>query len=399
MASTATDNQILIAGGGISGLATSIALGRMDLPVRVMERAKEFSDEGAGIQLGPNATRILDQWGVLEQLAGKAVTSEGVAIGDGLTGDHLATVPFGETAQQRYGAPFLLVHRGDLHQALLKVAKSSSGFKIDMGCEALSFLQSPAGVDVTTNTGTVKGRALIIADGLWSRLRRDVDGGATMRFTGRTAWRGWVNAEDLPEPMRRPWTGLWLGKNAHVVHYPVRGGTKINVVAVINERWGSRGDGWNHEADADQLMPYFTEWNEIPAQVVNAATGWRRWSLFQMPPLRSWTQGAVTLIGDAAHPVLPYLAQGGAMAIEDAAVLAQILSEHEDDAWQAFRPFEEARIERTARTSYESRRAGNIYHMGGIMRLARNFVLRRRSPEALLKRLDWLYGFKVGPKA
>ena len=305
-------------------------------------------------------------------------------------------MPFGETAQQRYGAPFLLAHRADLHRALLDAARSFSGFNIEMDREALSFEQSLDGVAVTTRHGEYRGRALIAADGLWSRLRRDIDGGATMTFTGRTAWRTWIDSKDMPDALHGSWTGLWLGKKAHLVHYPVRGGKKINVVAVIDERWGSRGDGWNNEADADQLIPYYAKWNSLPAQVVQNATAWRKWSLFKLPPLRAWTQGSVTAIGDTAHPVLPYLAQGGAMAIEDAAVLARILKEHDNDPWQAFRPFEHERIGRTARTSYESRRMGNIYHLGGIFRLARNFVLRHRSPEALLKKLDWLYGFKVG---
>ncbi len=390
-----SENQFLIAGGGIGGLSAAIALGRMGISIRVLESTEKFSDEGAGIQLGPNATKILEQWGVLERLAGKAVVSEGVAIGDGLTGQLLATVPFGETAQERYGAPFLLAHRADLHRALLEVARSYSGFNIKMGCEALSFQQSPDGVTVTTRNGDVRGRALIAADGLWSRLRRDIDRGAALTFSGRTAWRTWIDPKDMPDALHGSWTGLWLGKKAHLVHYPVRGGKKINVVAVIDERWGSRSDGWNHEAEADQLVPYYAEWDSLPAQVVRNATAWRKWSLFQLPPLRAWTQGSVTAIGDTAHPVLPYLAQGGAMAIEDAAVLARILSEHDNDPWQAFRPFESARIGRTARTSYESRRMGNIYHMGGPMRMMRNFVLRHRSPESLLKKLDWLYGFEV----
>lgn len=395
MSKSASENAFLIAGGGIAGLATSIALGRMGLAVRVLERVEAFSDEGAGIQLGPNATKILDQWGVLDRLEKKAVRSEGIAIGDGMTGEHLATVPFGKTALERYGAPFLLVHRSDLHDALLDVARSYSGFEIKMDHEALSFKQSTAGVAVTTNKGEIEGRALIVADGFWSRLRNDIDTGAALTFVGRMAWRSLIKASDMPEPLHGPWTGLWLGNGAHLVHYPVCGGDKINIVAVIADRWGGRSEGWSHEGDADFLVPHFDAWNDLPAQVVRTAETWRVWPLFKMSPLRAWTQGAITLIGDAAHPVLPFLAQGGGMAIEDAAVLAKTLEDYDEDPWQAFQPFEAARIERTARTSFESRRMGNTYHMSGVMRLARNLVLKNRSPEALLKRFDWLYEFQV----
>ncbi len=395
MSKSASENAFLIAGGGIAGLATSIALGRMGLAVRVLERVEAFSDEGAGIQLGPNATKILDQWGVLDRLEKKAVRSEGIAIGDGMTGEHLATVPFGKTGLERYGAPFLLVHRSDLHDALLDVARSYSGFEIKMDHEALSFKQSTAGVAVTTNKGEIEGRALIVADGFWSRLRNDIDTGAALSFVGRMAWRSLIKASDMPEPLHGPWTGLWLGKGAHLVHYPVCGGDKINIVAVIADRWGGRSEGWSHEGDAGFLVPHFDAWNDLPAQVVRTAETWRVWPLFKMSPLRAWTQGAITLIGDAAHPVLPFLAQGGGMAIEDAAVLAKTLEDYDEDPWQAFQPFEAARIERTARTSFESRRMGNTYHMGGVMRLARNLVLKNRSTEALLKRFDWLYEFQV----
>lgn len=393
MPARSSDNRILIAGAGIGGLSAAIALARQGIESHVLERNVSFSGEGAGIQLGPNATRILDQLGVLDSLKEKSVVSEGIAIGDGLTGAHLATVPFGTTAEQRYGAPFLLVHRQDLHTALLKTAKALGGVKITMDCEAKSFEQFPGQVVLTTQKHAVRGRGFIVADGLWSQLRPQIDAGAMQTFAGKTAWRTLLAPKEMPDEFHRPWTGLWLAKNAHLVHYPVRGGKKFNVVAVINEPRGSRAEGWNLEADPDELYPCFEAWNERVKAIVRSGSTWRKWSLFYQPPLRTWVQGAVTLLGDAAHPVLPFLAQGGAMAIEDAAVLAEILVEYKGDPWKAFRHFEETRIERTARTSFESRRIGNIYHLGGVMRLARNFVLRSRSPQSLLKKFDWLYGF------
>lgn len=393
MAKTQTADRILIAGAGIGGLSAAIALARDGIALQVLERAKVHSTDGAGIQLGPNATRILDEWGVLDRLSSKAVICEGIAIGDGLTGEHLATVPFGETARRRYGAPFLLVHRSDLHHALAETARNLSGVEITMDCEVMAYQQFPDEIVLTTTKDTVSGRALIAADGLWSRLRPQIDAGAALQFTGKTAWRTLVNRDDLPEPLRGPWTGLWLGKNAHLVHYPVCGGEKINVVAVTGERRGEGTEGWNQEADPQSLLACFESWDDSIAHIVRSGARWRKWSLYYQPPLRTWTQGSVTMIGDAAHPVLPFLAQGGALAIEDAAVLVKVLKEFGGNPRYAFRQFERVRIERTARTGYESRRMGAIYHMGGVLRLARNMVLRRQSPDALLKRLDWLYRF------
>ncbi len=396
MAETLIDDRILIAGAGIGGLSAAIALARRGISSHVLERLTSFSSEGAGIQLGPNATRILADWGVLDKLSSKAVASEGLLIGDGMTGEQLTSVPFGEVAEKRYGAPFLLVHRADLHQALLDSARKLEGIEITMDCDVKTYEQFPDEVALRTLKKSFRGRALIAADGLWSTFRQQIDKGATLSFTGKTAWRALVNPDTLPKELRGPKTGIWLSKNVHLVHYPVRGGQKINVVAVVNEHWGSRAEGWDQEADPQLLMPAFANWHEPIADFVNAAKAWRKWSLYHMPPLRAWTQGSVTLIGDAAHPVLPFLAQGGALAIEDASVLSAILAQHDNDPWRAFRHFESARIERTARTAYESRRMGNIYHMGGMARLVRNFIMRRSSPQFLLKRLDWLYQYPGG---
>ncbi len=393
MASTVTEGRILIAGAGIGGLSAGIALARDGTPVQVLEREKAHSTDGAGIQLGPNATRILGDWGVLERLGSKAVISEGIAIGDGLTGEHLATVPFGEVARQRYGAPFILVHRHDLHQALVETARDLPGVEITMDCEVMAYRQSSDEIVLTTTKEEIRGHALIAADGLWSRLRPQIDPGAALLFTGQTAWRTLVSPGDLPEHLRGPRTGLWLGRGAHLVHYPVKGGMKINVVAVTEERRGGKTEGWNQEADPQSLLSCFEAWDDSIADIVRSGAGWRKWSLYYQPPLRAWTQGLVTVAGDAAHPVLPFLAQGGALAIEDAAVLVRVLREFDGDPTHAFRQFERVRIGRASRTGFESRRMGRIYHMGGVLRLARNFVLRRQSPEALLKKLDWLYLF------
>ena len=395
MTTTHGSKPVLIAGAGIGGLSAAIALARAGIPTLVVDRVKAFSPEGAGIQLGPNATRILADWDVLDYLEKDAVASEGIIIGDGISGAQLNMVPFGASAELHFGAPFLLAHRADLHNALLKTARSHNCITIKLNCTVTGFRQDPDGASIQTSTGSIEGDGLICADGTWSTLRDHVDEGASLRFTGRTAWRTLLDADQVPKAAREPWTRLWLAPKAHVVHYPVSNGKKINVVAVIDDAAGDQIDGWNGQADTSQLYPAFAHWNEHVAQMVFSGPEWRKWPLYMSPPLRNWMIDRIVLLGDAAHPVLPFLAQGGAMAIEDAAVLGKEISKGGTELPEAFRSFELARIERTARTSYESRKLGNIYHMGGLARAARDFVLRLRKPLSLRERYEWLYGFRV----
>lgn len=374
----------------------AIALAREGLQAAVFEKDQSFSTHGAGIQLGPNATRILHDWGVLDRLGDKAVASNGILIGDGLSGSPLNTVPFGRKSEEHFGAPFLLVHRSDLHAALLKTARACKSIKLRTGCELDGFKQDPdADLQVRAEGDFVAGKGLVCADGLWSTFREFVDPEARLQDTRRAAWRTLVDAACVPEPVREPWTRLWLSPGAHLVHYPVSGGDKINVVAVIDDPRSGVAEGYSREADVSVLERTFEPWNAHITELVRQGKDWRCWSLYTMSPLRTWTQGRVCLLGDAAHPTVPFLAQGAAMAIEDAAVLAPMLAAAGDDVAGAMKRYEIDRIERTARTAFESRKMGNIYHMGGIGRHARDFILRMRKPESLLKRYEWLYGFRA----
>lgn len=392
MASPQSASQILIAGAGIGGLSTAIALAREGFSVEVLEREKSFTPEGAGIQLGPNATRVLRAWGVLDRLLPHAVRAEGIGMGNGLTGDPVARVPLGDLAERRYGAPYLLVRRADLHKALLDTANSLRGVTITTDLAVTGFELFGEDIVARTEKHARRGQGLIAADGLWSALRRQVCETAAMVYTDKTAWRANLDPDALPREISGPWTGLWMAPNAHLVHYPVAGGKTINVVAVVDERW-TAGEGWSQQADRDFLLSHYVKWDPRLRDILSAATGWRKWLLYDVPPLRRWTRGTVTLLGDAAHPMMPFLAQGGAMAIEDAAILARLLTLHGGDPVEAFHRFEIARIERTAKMRYHSRRMGQIYHMSGLSARIRDYVLRRRTPEALLHKFDWLYGF------
>jgi salicylate hydroxylase len=226
-------------------------------------------------------------------------------------------------------------------------------------------------------------------------LRTSIEHKTPLTPTGKTAWRALVKPDALPEELRGPWTGLWMAPNAHLVHYPVRAGKLINVVAVIEERWAKKEERWTCDADANTLTAIFEKWDPRIAGIVAAADDWRKWTLYDMPPLKRWMKGTALLVGDAAHPVPPFLAQGGALAIEDAVVLARTLERCNGDVWDGFVEYEKVRIERTARMRYESRKMGNIYHMGGLSRRVRNFLLSRSSEEKLLQNFDWIYSFNA----
>jgi 2-polyprenyl-6-methoxyphenol hydroxylase-like FAD-dependent oxidoreductase len=385
------DNRVLIAGGGIGGLAAAIALAQQGIEVEVLERSS-FSDEtGAGIQLGPNATRLLAALGALDAIEPHAFKPEAIVIFDGLSGRRLTSVPLGEGAARRYAAPYLTLHRADLHAALRKVAESLSKVALTAGFEVASMEPQAGEVIARAADGrTAKGTSLIGADGVWSATRARIAPEASLRFSGATAWRALLKRGDLPEPFDAPVVGLWLGPGRHIVHYPVRAGEELNVVAVTAGGLGRRG--WNLPARAETLRTTFIRWSKESKSLLNRASGWHYWSLYRLMHLKQWGEGRVALLGDAAHPVLPFLAQGAALAIEDAVTLARCMAEEPADPAPAFRRYEKVRRPRTARVERLSQRYCRIYHLDGPLRLARDFLLQRRSEQRALQRLDWLYG-------
>jgi 3-hydroxybenzoate 6-monooxygenase len=381
---------VLIAGGGIGGLSTAIALARTGFDATVLERSAFAEESGAGIQLGPNATRILRALGVLDILEPQAFRPEAVWLFDGVSGRRLATVPLGAAAEQRYGAPYLTLHRADLHAGLRAAADAQGPVSLSSGFD-VSGIGAGSAVTVTNLDGTtMEGSSLIGADGLWSTVRKWMTPQATLSFTGDTAYRALLPRENLTGPFAEPIVGLWLGPGAHLVHYPVRAGAALNVVAVTEG--GQEAQGWNQTADTARLLSGFTRWCKESKSLLESAESWRAWSLFSLSALPHWSRGAVTLLGDAAHPVLPYLAQGAGLAIEDAAALAKCLSAAKGKPRAAFRAYETLRRPRAARLQSTARRFGRIYHLRGPARLARNAALGLRSETAALRQFDWLYG-------
>jgi len=383
--------RVLIAGGGIGGLAASVALARRGIESEVLERSRFSEETGAGIQLGPNATRALAALGVLEAIGARAFKPDAIAIYDGLTGRKLSSLPLGKSVEDRYGAPYLTLHRADLHAGLRAAAEKLVPVTLRPGFEVSAVDTQGADVLVRGIDGSeANGAALVGADGLWSAVRPLIAPAASLRFTGATAWRTLLPREDLPAPFNASEVGLWLGPRAHLVHYPVRGGADLNVVAVTEG--GAALQGWNQTSSAETMLAGFTGWNKDSRSLLQRAAVWRSWSLYGLTGLRRFSEGRIALLGDAAHPVLPYLAQGAALAIEDAVALAEAVAASPGDPAQAFRRYAERRRARASGVQRLSRRFGRIYHFGGLLRLARNLVLERRSGTAALADLDWLYG-------
>jgi 2-polyprenyl-6-methoxyphenol hydroxylase-like FAD-dependent oxidoreductase len=388
--------QALIAGGGIGGLAAAIALGRRGISCEILERSDFAEETGAGIQLGPNATRALAALGLLDAIESRAFKPDAIVIYDGVSGRKLSSLPLAKMAVARYGAPYLTLRRADLHAGLRAALNDLGSVTLRSGFD-LAAIYAQAGDDVVArgrDGSHARGACLIGADGLWSAVRAIISPAAALRFVGATAWRAQLQRANLPAPFAEPVVGLWLGPRAHLVHYPVGGGADLNIVAVtaggVTASSAAR-QGWNEPGSKADVLASFARWTKDAKSLLDQAEAWRGWSLYRLAGLKSWTAGPVTLLGDAAHPVLPYLAQGAGLAIEDAAALAACLAAEPSDPVSAFRRYERVRKPRAARVQRTARRFGLLYHLGVPLAQARNLILARRSEATALRRFDWLY--------
>ena len=331
-------------------------------------------------------------------LEGLAVAPDHIRIRRGADGADLAKISLAG-AEKRYGAPYYAIHRADLLSALLERARGNDLIDIRSDSTLTGFIQDEQGVAVTYKTGgemrRASGEALIGADGVRSLVRSRLHGedGDKPSYTGHTAWRCILPASDLPEPMRRDAANLWLGERCHLVHYPLRGGSVVNVVALVEDAWrGDDGpDFWDNEGDWKFLANRFKSWSREARELIRAGDAWLRWPLFDRPPIESWSNRRAALLGDAAHPMLPYLAQGAAQAIEDAQALALSFADSPDDAAKALATYSSARMARAGQIQYASRSQGRIYHMSGFKAFARDLVLRTSGSARLLARQDWIY--------
>ena len=384
---------LLIAGGGIGGLSAALALVRRGLQVRVLEAEAGFSDSGAGIQIGPNGSRLLRCWGLGEQLEASAGRPRAIHLHDGLSGNRLASIPLGGDAERRYGAPYYVTERRVLHRLLLDAVRAAPQAEITTSFRLETLQVSDHGVTaVSTDQREAAGQALIGADGIHSRVRGLLFGG-TPAFSGRNAWRA-TAAPDSDGGEDEADVHLWLAPHAHLVHYRCGRYGPLNAVAVLAGDAASRG--WGTPGGEQELAAGFQDWAAVPRRVLERFSNWMRWPLLTLAPLAAWTSGPATLLGDAAHPIMPFLASGAVMAIEDAAELAAALSRNGDDIPTALSRYQSSRMPRVEKVRRASARMGDVYHMSGAMRLARNFSLSALPGWSLLSRNDWLYGYRAG---
>ncbi|HET7849249.1 MAG TPA: FAD-dependent oxidoreductase [Pseudolabrys sp.] len=391
----ASERHVIVAGGGIAGLTAALALARRGLRVTVLEQAARLEEIGAGIQLSPNATRVLIGLGLRERLEMRAIVPHAIRVMAGGAGRQIVRIPLGKTVEQSYAAPYWTMHRGDLQAGLLQAAEAGENISLKLGARIEDFAKDKGGVVVRSRTGSqiadAHGIALIGADGLWSRVRDRLRRERAPRFRHRTAWRALLPIHEAAPEWHEPFIHLWLGQDAHLVHYLVKGGALINIVAIVHDEW--RGESWSAPGERGEIMRHFARWawSEKARALVAAPERWQKWALHDRRGGTPNGSGAITLIGDAAHPMLPFLAQGAGMAIEDAAVLADMLANNLDNPRKALRAYERARRARTARAQKASRRQGRIYGLSGPEALIRNLAMRAMGGERLLARYDWLY--------
>ena len=392
--------QVIVTGGGIGGLAAALALGRAGSEVRLFEQADAFSEVGAGIQLGPNATRLLHSWGLGKALAEVAAFPGKLQVRSATTGQTLGELPLGPVMQTRYGAPYATVHRADLHTLLLRAVQQQGSTRMHVRRPLLAFSQTAEAVTVQTpDFPVIEADALIGADGLWSTVRQQLLADAPPLPTGHLAYRALVPQSSLPEALRSQHVTVWLGPRLHIVHYPVRGGEQLNLVAIVHGQLPDGADPWDNSAQATHVAADLGTAlkGSCPALMaqIQAVPRWRRWALFERPPMQGAHQhaaGRVALLGDAAHPMRPYLAQGAGMAIEDAAALGQAWSSvvRAADVPAALQQFAHARWQRNARVQAKATRNGEVFHATGVVRWGRDTALKLLGRRLL--DMPWLYG-------
>lgn len=393
--------SVAVVGAGIGGLTAALALARAGHAVTLVERRTGFSEVGAGLQLSPNAGRVLAGLGLEPALARRATEPKRVVVRAVHGGGEIGEVALGPFMRERFGAPYRVIHRADLQTILLDAVRGLPNVRLVMGRgldhieeedrRVRLFVRRESGAEETLSADIAVG-----ADGLWSKVRAHVDGGRSVppAYQGYVAWRATVPRAAAPAELAGDETGLWLGRRAHVVHYPIAGGREINIVAVL--RRAQPVDGFATPGAAHELEDAFADAAKPLRALLAASPSWLLWSLYDRPAVRM-ARGRVALLGDAAHPVLPFLAQGAALAIEDADCLTRRLADARNEGDRvapALFTYERDRLERARRVQDAARTNGRVYHAGGVVAFGRNLVMRRLGATGMSERYAWLYGWR-----
>lgn len=383
-------SPLIISGGGIGGLAAAMVLAQDGHPVTLLEQAASFGEIGAGIQLGPNIFRMFDYLGLTEAINRVAFFPPGLGMNDVRTGEKVVRVPLGDVARATYGFPYGVIYRADLHQVFLDACRAQPNVTLRTSAKVESFNQTADGVTVQLEGGeVVEGSALIGADGMWSRIREAVVGDGKPRVSGHIAYRAVLKREDVPAHLWSDDVLLWGGEKTHLVHYPLRRGELFNLVAVFHSN--KYDEGWNTFGDTAELNERFADACPQVKELLGKIETWKMWVLCDREPVKNWTDKRVTLLGDAAHPMLQYLAQGAGQAIEDAVVLREALRHTRGDVEKAFQKYQQKRYLRTGRVQLTARFYGDIYHAAGVQRELRNQMFQSGTESAGFAGLKWMY--------
>lgn len=387
-----TTHPIIIAGGGIGGLATALGLAHRGFEVVVLEKAAALGEIGAGIQLGPNAFHSFDQLGIGDAARAMAVYIDGLRLMDAINGDEITRIPLDEPFRKRFGNPYAVVHRGDLHGVFLRACRENDRIQLRVSSEVTGYDQDGDSVTARIASGeTVKGSVLIGADGLWSNVRRQVVGDGAPRVSGHTTYRSVIPTERMPEDLRWNAATLWAGPKCHVVHYPLSGWKLFNLVVTYHNDAPEPVAG--KPVSEEEVLQGFRHIHERVQDIIRHGVDWKLWVLCDRDPVENWVDGRVALLGDAAHPMMQYFAQGACMAMEDAVCLSQMMDDHRGDVGRALEAYRARRVLRTARVQLQSRAIGeHIYHPAGAHAALRNQIMRAKSAEDYYDHLQWLYG-------
>lgn len=390
---TGARRNAIVVGGGIGGLAAALALAQRGVQVLLLEQAAQIGEIGAGIQLGANAFNALDALGVGEAARSRAVFTDSITLMDAVDAHEIARVETGARFRERFGNPYGVIHRADIHLSILEAVQQNPLIRFRTSTQVAAFEQDGRGVTVVDQHGErYRADAVVGCDGVKSAIRAALIGDEA-RVTGHVVYRAVVDVENMPADLQINSPVVWAGPHCHLVHYPLRGGRQYNLVVTFHSRekevWGVR------DGSREEVLSYYEGIHPLPHQMLDRPTSWRRWATADRDPVERWSFGRATVLGDAAHPMTQYLAQGACQALEDAVTLGAAYDAADGDFEQAFAFYEKARIARTARVLYSAREMGRVYHATGVERLVRNSLWVGRTQEQFYDALQWLYGWRA----